>query len=127
METQGANPFRIRACRNGAHTVRTIDESIADLAQEGGEDALQDLPNIGEELARWIVEALDVSTLEGLQQAAHDGRLGMVEGFGSERVSNIRVGLAGILSTAAQRGSRRVADKDAPKEQPGAAMLLDVD
>ncbi|MFW6135527.1 MAG: hypothetical protein ACOC7N_01750 [Chloroflexota bacterium] len=54
LETQGANRFRIRAYRNAAHTVRTADEPVADVVREGGEDALQDLPNIGAGIARVI-------------------------------------------------------------------------
>ena len=120
LEAQDANRFRIQAYRNGAHTVRTADESIADMTSEEGQEALKALPDIGEgiasiittyvrtghsdvlarlqgevapgklfeqvpgigkTLAQRIVEALDVSTLEELEQAAHDGRLEDVEGF----------------------------------------------
>jgi DNA polymerase (family 10) len=166
LETQGANHFRIRAYRNGAHTVRTAGEPIADEVREGGEDALQELPNIGEgiarviasyvrtgrsnvlerlkrevapgelftqvpgvgdELAKRIAEELDVSTLEELEQAAHDGRLEEVEGFGPKRVRNIRVSLAGMLSTAARRRRRRARGETEPEEQPSVDILLDVD
>lgn len=166
LETQGANRFRIRAYRSGAHTVRTTSHSIARMVRDGGEDALQELPNIGEgigrviasyvrtgrsnvlerlkgevapgelftqvpgigeELAERIAQELDVSTLEELEQAAYDGRLEQVEGFGSERVRNVRVGLAGMLSTAAQRRRRRAGGDEAPREQPSVEMLLDVD
>lgn len=166
LETQGANPFRIGAYRNGAHTVRTADASVAEMARDGGEEALRDLPNIGEgiaavissyirsgrseilerlkgevapgqlfqqvpgigeELAERIAEQLDVSTLEELEQAAHDGRLEELEGFGPERVRNIRVSLAGMLSTAAQRRRRRTGEGEAPEEQPSVKTLLDVD
>lgn len=47
-------PFQIRACRRGADTVRTADESVADTAREGGEEAVKELPNIGEGIARVI-------------------------------------------------------------------------
>lgn len=166
LETQGANRFRIRAYRNGAHTVRTSSDSTAEMVREGGEEALQELPNIGEgiarviasyvrtgrsdvlerlkgevapeklftqvpgigeELAQRIAEELDVSTLEELEQAAHDGRLEEVEGFGPRRVRNIRVSLAGMLSTAAQRRRRRAGEEEGPGEQPSVEMLLDVD
>lgn len=163
LETQGANRFKIQAYRDAAHTVRTTEESISALVTERGEEALQELPNIGEgiarvistyvrtgrsdvlerlkgevspadlfmqipgigeELAERIAEELDVSTLEELEQAAHDGRLGEVEAFGSERVRNVRVSLAGMLSTAARQ--RRRGDGE-PKEQPDVGTLLDVD
>lgn len=166
LETQGANRFRVQAYRNGAHTVRTSSDSIAETVREGGEEALRELPNIGEgiarviasyartgrsdvlerlkggvapealftqvpgigeELAQRIAEELDVSTLEELEQAAHDGRLEELEGFGPKRVRNIRVSLAGMLSTAAQRRRRRAGEEEEAGEQPSIEMLLDVD
>jgi hypothetical protein len=166
LETQDANPFRIRAYRDGARTVRTTADSVAVMVRDGREDALQDLPNvgegiarviasyvrtgrsdilerlkgevapgelitqvpgIGEELAEHIARQLDVSTLEELEQAAYDGRLEEVEGFGPERVRNARVSLAGMLSTAAQRRRRQAGGEEKPSEQPSVEMLLDVD
>jgi DNA polymerase (family 10) len=84
------------------------------------------VPGVGETLARRIADRLDVSTLEELEQAAHDGRLRKVEGFGEERVRAVRVGLAGILSSAAQR-RRRHGGWDEGSEQPPVGVLLDVD
>ena len=85
------------------------------------------VPGIGEELAGRIVDQLDVSTLEELEQAAHDGRLEEVEGFGPDRVRDIRVSLAGMLSTAAQRRRRRAAGEEAPDEEPSVDLLLEID
>jgi len=85
------------------------------------------VPGIGDELARRIADQLDVSTLEELEQAAHDGRLEEVEGFGPKSVRNIRVSLAGMLSTAAQRRQREAAESPGAEEQPGVDLLLDVD
>jgi hypothetical protein len=166
LEAQDANRFRVQAYRNASGTVRAADDSIGEMAMEEGEGALQELPNvgegiarvirsyartgrsemleglksevapgelftqvpgIGEELASRIAEELDVSTLEELEQAAHNGRLEEVEGFGPERVRNIRVGLAGMLSTAAQRRRREVGEAGEEKEQPSVGTLLDVD
>ncbi len=166
LETQGANPFRVRAYRRAAHTVRTAERSIVELARHSGEEGLKELPNIGEgiagvidsyvqtgrsdmlaqlqaevepeslfeqvpgigpELAGRVVEELEVSTLEELEQAAHDSRLGEVEGFGSERVRNVRLGLAGMLSTAAIRRRRSGAAQSERGPQPGVDVLLDVD
>lgn len=166
LEMQGADPFRVGAYRNGAQTVRTAGDSIAGMVREGGKEALQELPDIGESLARIIastvrtgrsdmlerlkgevapeelfvqvpgigetlaqriVDELDVSTLEELEQAAHDGRLEKVEGFGPEKVRNVRVSLAGMLSTAASRHRRRAAEDEEPPEQPSVETLLSVD
>lgn len=86
------------------------------------------VPGIGDTLAWRIADQLDVSTLEELEQAAHDGRLRTVEGFGEERVRAVRVGLAGILSSAAQRRRRHGGSEEEEKrEQPPVGILLDVD
>jgi hypothetical protein len=50
-----------------------------------------------------------------------------VEGFGSERVENVRVGLAGMLSTAAQRRRRQGGEEETTEEKPSVETLLAVD
>jgi len=86
------------------------------------------VPGIGETLARRIADRLEVTTLEGLEQAAHDGRLRKVEGFGEERVHAVCVALAGMLSSAAQRRRRHGgAGEEQEREQPPVETLLDVD
>ena len=54
LEAQGANVHRVRAYRNGANSVRDAQQSLADMVREGDEERLQELPNIGEGLARVI-------------------------------------------------------------------------
>lgn len=166
LEADDGNPFRIGAYRDAAQTVRGTDQSVAELASESGSEALEQLPNVGEGIARVIrsyvrtgrsdmldrlrskiapedvfiqvpgvgralaqriVAALDISTLEELEQAAHDGRLREVEGFGPERVRMVRIGLAGLLSAAAQRRRRRSGTDDAPADRPDVDTLLGVD
>ncbi len=90
-------------------------------------ELFRQVPGIGEELARRIAEDLKVSTLEELEQAAHDGRLRGVKGFGPERVRNVRVSLAGMLSTFAQRRRRRAGGEEESEDEPSVEMLLDVD
>lgn len=85
------------------------------------------VPGIGETLAQRIVDKLDVSTLEELEQAAHDGRLEKLEGFGQQKVENIRVSLAGMLSTAAQRSRRQSGKNTNQEKEPGIDLLLEVD
>jgi DNA polymerase (family 10) len=56
LETQDANPFRVRAYRQGAHSVRESEKSIADLVRHGGRQALISLSGIGSGLAGTIEE-----------------------------------------------------------------------
>ncbi len=62
LEIQGENPFRIRAYRNAARTVRVLGKPLASLAGQGGE-ALAELPGIGKDLAGKIREILKTGDL----------------------------------------------------------------
>jgi DNA polymerase (family 10) len=50
LELQQANPFRVRAYRNAARTVRDLAEPVADIAADPRRK-LEDLPGIGADLA----------------------------------------------------------------------------
>ncbi len=99
-----------------------------ETAVDGG-TVFDTVPGLGETLARRIAEMLDIRTLEELEQAAHDGRLGKVEGFGPERVRAVQTALAGMLSSTAQRRARQRTseESDAADAEPPVALLLDVD
>lgn len=167
LDVQDANPFRIRAYREGANSIRYHDEPVADMVQEdrledlkalpsigegiaavigeyvssGQSDLLRELeaeagpegvfvqvPGIGKELAERISEQIHVRTLPELEEAAHDGRLATVEGFGSRRVKAVQTALAGMLSQSARsrQVSRNGKDKD-NDERPSVALLLEID
>lgn len=170
LETQDANPFRVRAYREGAATIRATDEAVANYIRRDQVDQLKALPNIGggiaavigeyvtsgesdllreleaktapedvftrvpgigQELARRITTQLDIETLAELEEAAHDGRLASVEGFGKKRLEGVRSALAGMLSRSARRWQReRTADAQSTKTQPTrppVELLLAVD
>lgn len=92
------------------------------------EDIFAQVPGIGDELAERIATDLDIDTLEELEQAAHDGRLEKVEGFGPKRVQSVRLSVAGMLSGAAQRRMERASGRDETlEEQPDVGLLLSVD
>lgn len=54
LEIQGANPFRVRAYRNGAHTVGELGRELVPLLEAGGK--LPKLPGIGADLGAKIRE-----------------------------------------------------------------------
>ena len=89
------------------------------------EDVFGQVPGIGKELGERIARKLDVKSLEELEQAAHDGRLAAVRGFGRRRLEAIRMSLAGMLGGFARRRVSK-AGKNATG-QPSAALLLAVD
>lgn len=80
------------------------------------ESRFRQVAGIGSELARRIHDALGIETLEALEQAAHDGRLAEVEGFGERRLQTVRESLESMLRR------RRGTGSDVP-----VAELLDVD
>lgn len=88
------------------------------------EEVFTTLPGVGPELAHRIHEALETDTLEELEQAAWDGRLQEVPGFGPRRVETLKAVLAQRLSSrrAAYRWAPPVADP-----RPSVLEILSVD
>jgi hypothetical protein len=66
LESQRANPFRVRAYRGAAATVRALDRPVRAILDADGLPGLVALPGVGRSLAR-AIEAL-----------AHTGRFGML-------------------------------------------------
>jgi DNA polymerase (family 10) len=64
LEIEDENPFRIRAYRNAARTVRGLGSELKDMTA-AGED-LTELPGIGKELAAKIHEILETGTAKAL-------------------------------------------------------------
>ncbi len=134
---------------NGEHLLKNlpgIGEKLAGSIQEiattgrlGLEEKLEgevwpgqlftEVPGLGEELARRIHEQLEISTLEELEVAAHDGRLEQVEGIGPERAEGVRIALSGMLSRSSRRKLRQAIAPEAPEEEerPSVALLLEID
>ena len=53
LEFQGANPFRVRAYRNAARTIRDLPESVAEIVADSSRK-LTDIEGIGKDLAEKI-------------------------------------------------------------------------
>jgi len=92
------------------------------------EELFAEVPGIGHDLAERVVEQLDIHSLEELEQAAHDSRLGEVEGFGEKRIQAVKSSLAGMLSGFAQRSAReRTTEEKEKVPEPPVELLLEVD
>jgi DNA polymerase/3'-5' exonuclease PolX len=59
LEDKGANLYRVRAYRRAADTLRRLDQPVGELLAERGLPGLEELPGIGESLARSIRELVD--------------------------------------------------------------------
>jgi len=131
LEIEDENPFRVRAYRNAAATVRGLGSELRDLAAQ--KEDLTKLPGIGKELAAKIVEILQtgsthalenlqkkipaeviqllkvpslgpkrvrvlyhdlkIQSLQQLLQAAQDGRIKSLPGFGQKTETQILAAL----------------------------------
>jgi hypothetical protein len=115
----GIGPALARAIREIVETGR-----LAMLARLRGEatpaSRFTTVAGVGPELAERIHETLGIHTLEELEQAAHDGRLARVPGFGPKRV-------AAVSDTLGTRLRARHRHPIAPSRQPAVSELLDVD
>lgn len=70
LETQKANPYRVRAYMKAALTMDTLADDVRKLVQDKGADGLTELPGIGSGIARSIFEYVAIgrmSRLENLQ------------------------------------------------------------
>jgi Holliday junction resolvasome RuvABC DNA-binding subunit len=67
LEAQDENPFRVRAWRAGAQSVRASPREVAELLAQEGLDGLDRLPGVGKSLAGAIAELV------------HTGRLRMLD------------------------------------------------
>lgn len=93
LESRGANPFRVKAYRAAAETVRRLTQPAVDILRAGGRRALMELPAIGPRLA---------VTLEGLLLTGH---IPQVEALG-DRPEDLFATLSGVGPETA----RRIAD-----------------
>lgn len=68
MGQQNGHRFRVRAYHRAAATVRALPRPIDDLFAEGGLEALEALPGVGESLARSIAQVLVMGRLPMLDR-----------------------------------------------------------
>jgi uracil-DNA glycosylase family 4 len=87
------NAFRVRAYRSGADTVRSAAQPLAELARAEDLEALVAMPNIGEGLARVIIEFVNTgrsTQLERLQGKVSPAALfAQIPGIGDELAQRI--------------------------------------
>lgn len=92
LEIEDANPFRVRAYRNAARTVRGLGRPLGELVAEGKD--LTKLQGIGKELAAKIVEILGSGHAKALDKLhkevpASVGEILRLPGLGPKRVKTL--------------------------------------
>jgi DNA polymerase (family 10) len=148
LEIQGANPFRVRAYRNGARTIETLSQPLESLLADDSA-RLEDLPGIGKDLAgkirelyqtgelefltelrgevpsslieimhipglgpkraRQLWDGLEITSVDELEEAAKQGQLEQLPGFGKTLATRI---LKGISELKARAGRFKLSDAD---------------
>jgi DNA polymerase (family 10) len=112
LEIQDANPFRVRAYRNAARTIRDFPEPLTDVVRAGAKD-LTDIAGIGDDLAEKIREIVATGELGLRQQLARKLPAGLLDllripGLGPKRVKllykKLKVKSAGDLAKALDAG-----------------------
>lgn len=68
LETQEANPFRVRAYRQAAETLRATTPSVAAILDQEGLAGIDRLPGIGPALARSIADWLETGRIPLLER-----------------------------------------------------------
>src|SRR6266511_375981 len=123
LEIQDANPFRVRAYRNAARTIRDFPEALAEVVRSGTRD-LTDLPGIGEDLAEKITEIVGSGELKLRKQLAAKLPAGLLDllripGLGPKRVKllhqKLKVKSAADLAAALQKGKIQTLKGFGPK------------
>lgn len=72
LSDQGANPFRVRAYRGAARTLRQLREPVSSILAAEGVEGLERLPGIGESLARAIRDILRLGRFPMLERLRGD-------------------------------------------------------
>ena len=114
LEIEGANPFRVRAYRFAARTLRDLPVEVGEMVAKG--EDLTSLPGIGDDLAGKIKEILATGTAAALEAQrkrvpATLTELLRIPGLGPKRVKRLahelKIRSLSELQTAAQAGRVR--------------------
>lgn len=94
LEAQGDNPYRIRAYRRAADTLRRLTRSAEVILRHEGEPGLQRLPGIGDRLARSIATLIVTGRLPMLGrlrgESDPDALLSSIPGIGRQLARRLR-------------------------------------
>ncbi|HRC43983.1 MAG TPA: DNA polymerase/3'-5' exonuclease PolX [Nitrospira sp.] len=114
LEIEGANPFRVRAYRFAARTLRDLPVEVGEMVAKG--EDLTSLPGIGDDLAGKIKEILATGTAAAIEAQrkrvpATLTELLRIPGLGPKRVKTLahelKIRSLSELQTAAQAGRVR--------------------
>jgi len=114
LEIENANPFRVRAYRNAARTVRGLGRELSDMVSTGYD--LTSLPGIGKDLSAKIIEILSSGHAKALDKLHKEVPASLedllkISGLGPKRVrilfQELHIKTLRQLEKAANRGQLR--------------------
>lgn len=117
LDLQGENPFRIRAYRSAARTIRDLGRELREMVA-AGED-LKQIPGIGEDLAKKIIEITQTGQCKALEELRAESPPGILEllrlpGLGPKKVKKLhetlKISTLADLEAAARAGKIRELD-----------------
>lgn len=133
LDFQGANPFRVRAYRNGARTVRDYHEPLANLAAEG-KARLTQIDGIGDDLAAKIVTLVSTGSLpmlEELKAQVPDSVLALLKipGVGAKKAAVLHkeLGIKSLADLKAACEAKQVEKLKGFGEKTQTAILQGID
>ena len=113
LEVQDANPFRVRAYRNGSRAVKNHPEAFADVLSRDPDIRLEQFTGIGKDLAAKIREAVDTGRIAFVDELRAEVppvtlELFRIPGLGPKKISKLLTALdvtsVDELKTAAEDG-----------------------
>lgn len=94
LEAQDASPFRVRAWRDGAATIRADPRPVTDVFRAQGREGLEAIPHIGERLASVVSEILKTGRSRLLDRLRGETDLfAALPGIGPQLAERIHHGL----------------------------------
>ncbi len=119
LEIQGENPFRIRAYRKAARTIKNLPRSLHQIFNDEGKKGLEKIPGIGKNIAAKIIELFQTGQLAQYQHLQHKvppelSHLVDIRGLGAIRLrilhQKLKINNLEDLRKAAQEGKIRDLD-----------------
>jgi putative hydrolase len=132
LSDQGANPFRVRAYRQAASTLRQLREPVSMILSAEGVEGLERIPGIGQSLARAIHDIVRLGYLPMLERLRGDTDperlLASVPGIGPRLARRLHeeLGLETLqdLEAAAHDGRLELLAGFGPKRLAGVSDVL---
>ena len=118
MTIRGDEPFRTRAYRNAAESVREWRTPLSQVAARGGAKGLQEIPGVGKAISGKIIELLTGGTFEAWERIIAETPETVLEIL---RVDGVNMKIAGELYTRFRVSS--IADLKSFVEGGGLEMI----